>query len=193
MQGEREKTWQSLQQLVAFTSIELQYDLVGATPLPLCVTFGPFLPLVHLYMSVCPLSNTTQKCKPIVSTSVSGQHVHVCVYTQPTSWSTQVPTFLGGRIWKSNLGAGQGKLVGSFVMTHRSCRPQPDPQATLNRIANTGFSMLNWHLSYAFLSKLSTPNWCFQLSSFCMLQQQPARISYVLEHATTSLSICNVM
>ena len=173
---------------------------LGPTPLPLCVTFGPFLPLVHLYMSVCALSNTTHKCKPIVSTSVSGQHV--CLYTQPTSWSTQVPTFLGGRIWKSNLGAGQGKLVGSFVMTHRSCRHQPDPQATLNRIVNTRFSVLNWHLiilSYAFLSQLSFLLSCWVLLgdqteiSFCMLQQQPARIPYVLEHTTTSLSICNVM
>ena len=116
-----------------------------------------------------------------------------------------IPTFLGGRIWKSNLGAGQGKLVGSFVMTHRSW-PQPDPQATLNRIANNGFSVLNWHLiilSYAFLSQLS---WCFLLScwvllgdqaeiSFCMLQQQPARIPYVLEHAMSDKPFdmqCNV-
>ena len=171
MQGEREKTYMA----VSSTACCLHLNRItvwfgwGHSPAFMCHLRA--LPLVHLYMSVCPLSNTTHKCKPIVSTSVSGQHVHVCLYTQPTSWSTQVPTFLGGRIWKSNLGAGQGKLVGSFVMTHRSCRHQPDPQATLNRIANTGFSMLNWHLSYAFLSKLSTPNWCFLLSSFCMLQQ----------------------
>ena len=34
---------------------------------------------------------------------------------------------------KSNLRAGQGKLAGSFVMTHRLS--QPDPQAKLNSIA----------------------------------------------------------
>ena len=45
---------------------------------------------------------------------------------------------------KSNLGAGQWRLAGSFVMTHIRWS-QPDPWAKLHSTAeNTGFIVLNW-------------------------------------------------
>ena len=44
---------------------------------------------------------------------------------------------------KSNLGGGQRKLAGSFVMTHWSWS-QPDPQAKLNGIAGNTGCRLNW-------------------------------------------------
>ena len=93
---------------------------------------------------------------------------------------------------------------------HEYC-PKVSPLCMkLNRIANTGFSVLNWFrncsLNYiilcipepikytqlVFSAILLSFAWGSGWDQLLYVTTKPARIPYVLEHATTSLSICNV-
>ena len=124
-----------------------------------------------------------------LSLSLAGAHATVC-----TQLHSQVPTFLGHK--NQIMGACQGKLGGSFLMTHR----------TLVLVCLIGSGIVH---SITFLSQLSTLNryfccpveWGIRLgsASVCYNNQQAFfgqlqdLIPYVLDHAISNLLWNEVM